>query len=267
MSQAQMNPDERRLSFNRVAEAYDRYRPSYPATLIEQIERTARLHTGSLLLEIGCGPGKATRLFAERSYEILCIEPGPNLISLAAERLRGYPVSFVNCLFEEWQETAQAFDLVYSAEAFHWVRKDVGYAKVAAALKPGGYLALFWNRSPRQEDALQQQIEGVYQRCAPELIEGSDQTPKEMSIYEMEQTAEIQASGLFRDISVSHFPWRKRYSNEAYLGLLSTHSDHILLPPERLECVLKGVGEVIEHFGGSIELHYSAVLYMARKQG
>jgi SAM-dependent methyltransferase len=267
MSEAQMNPDERRLSFNRVAEAYDRYRPSYPAVLIEQIERTARLGSRSCLLEIGCGPGKATRLFAERGYKILCIEPGPDLIRIASEKLRGHPVSFANCLFEEWQEITEAFDLVYSAEAFHWVRKDVGYAKVAAALKPGGYLALFWNRSHRGEDALQQQIEGVYQRCAPELIEKANQTPKEMAIYEMEQTAEIKASGLFRAISVSHFPWRKRYSSEAYLGLLSTHSDHILLSPERLECLLKGVGEAIEHFEGSLDLHYSTVLYLARKRG
>ena len=185
-----MDPDERRLSFNRVAKAYDRYRPSYPAALIEHVERTARLDSRSRLLEIGCGPGKATLLFAERGYEILCIEPGTDLIGIAAGKLRGYPVSFVNCMFEEWQETTQAFDLVYSAQAFHWVKKDVGYAKAARALRPGGYL-----------------------------------------------------------------------------GLLSTHSDHIVLSPERLECVLKGLGEVIERFGGSLELHYSTVLYVARKQG
>lgn len=262
-----MDPDERRLSFNRVAEAYDRYRPSYPAGLIDHIERTAQLDSRSRLLEIGCGSGKATLLFAERGYKILCIEPGVELIGMAAEKLRGYPVSFANCLFEEWQETTRAFDLVYSAQAFHWVPKDVGYAKAAAALKPGGYLALFWNRSPWQEGALQQQIEAVYQRCAPELIEEANQTPKEMAKYEMEQTAEIQASGHFRVVSVSRFPWTKRYTSEAYLGLLSTHSDHILLSPEHLACVLKGVGEVIENFGGSLELHYSTVLYMARKRG
>jgi SAM-dependent methyltransferase len=262
-----MDPDERRLSFNRIAEAYDRFRPSYPAALIDHVERTARLDSRSRLLEIGCGSGKATLLFAERGYEILCIEPGADLIGIAAEKLRGYPVSFVNCLFEEWQETTRAFDLVYSAQAFHWVPKEVGYAKAAEAIKPGGYLALFWNRSPRREDALHQQIEAVYQRCAPELIEEANQTAKVMARYEMEQTAEIQASGHFQVLSVSHFPWTRRYTSEAYLGLLSTHSDHITLSPERLECVLKGVGEVIEHFGGSLELHYSTVLYMARKQG
>jgi SAM-dependent methyltransferase len=261
-----MNPDERRLSFDKIAQAYDRYRPTYPARMIEHIERTAQLGPRSRLLEIGCGPGKATVLFAERGYEILCIEPGINLIDLAVEKLHGYPVSFVNCLFEEWQETPEAFDLVYSGQAFHWVPKEVGYVKAAAALKPGGYLALFWNRSPRQNNALRRAIDAAYQRCAPDLISDAKQNPKDLVKYEMAQAAEIQASRQFRDVAVLRFPWAQPYTTQQYLGLVSTHSDHIALPQERLDCLLKEIGNAIESFGGSLELHYSTVLYLAQKK-
>jgi SAM-dependent methyltransferase len=267
MSEAHMDPKKRRLSFDKIAEAYQRYRPGYPDALIERIERTAGLNRGSRLLEIGCGPGKATLLFAKRGYEILCIEPGANLIRLAVENLHGYPVSFVNCLFEEWQERHEAFDLVYSAQAFHWVPKNVGYAKAAAALKPDGYLALFWNRSPRQKNDLRQQIASVYQRCAPELVDLHSQSDAEMTEYESEQAAEIQAGGQFRDVTISHFTWKQQYTTEAYLGLLSTHSDHSTLPPERLACLLDGIGEAIERFGSGLDLHYSTVLYLGRKIG
>jgi SAM-dependent methyltransferase len=267
MSETQMDPDERRLSFDKIAEAYDRYRPSYPAALIDHIERTASLGPHSRLLEIGCGPGKATILFAARGYEIVCIEPGATLIRLATEKLRNFPVSFVNCLFEEWQATRQAFDLVYSGQAFHWVSKEIGYAKAAQALKPGGYLALFWNRSPNRTGALRRQLDVVYRRCAPELIEEAHQTLKEMVKFEMQQAEEIQASGHFQDVGVLRFPWTQRYTTEQYLGLLSTHSDHSTLPAERLNCLLEGIGKVIEGFGGSLELQYSTVLYLAKKKG
>jgi SAM-dependent methyltransferase len=267
MSDTPTNPDERRLSFNKIAKAYDRYRPSYPSALIQHIEQTARLGPQSRLLEIGCGPGNATILFAERGYEILCIEPGANLISVAVEKLRNYPVSFVNCLFEDWQEAGEDFDLVYSGQAFHWVPKDVGYAKAAEALKPGGYLALFWNRSPRREDALRLQIDAVYRRCTPELIEETSQTPRDIAKFEMEQASEIQDSGYFKDAVVLRFPWTQSYTTEEYLGLLSTHSDHSILPTERLDCLLEGVGEVIDRFGGGLVLHYLTVLYLARKPG
>jgi SAM-dependent methyltransferase len=265
MSEIDMNADERRLSFNKIAKAYDRFRPGYPSALIQHIEHIARLGPQSRLLEIGCGPGNATILFAERGHEILCIEPGANLINVAAEKLRNYPVTFVNCLFEDWQEACEDFDLVYSGQAFHWVPKDVGYAKAANALRPGGYLALFWNRSPRRQDALRMQIDAVYQRCTPELIEVSSQTPRDMAKFEMEQAAEIQDSGYFKDAVVLRFPWTQHYTTEEYLGLLSTHSDHSTLPAERLNCLLKGVGEAIDRFGGSLDLHYSTVLYMAQK--
>jgi SAM-dependent methyltransferase len=261
-----MDPNERRLSFDKIAMAYDHYRPSYPAEMIDHIEQIAQLGPQSRLLEIGCGPGKATILFAERGYEILCIEPGINLIDIAAEKLRGYPVTFVNCLFEDWQETPQAFDLVYSGQAFHWVTKEVGYEKAAGALKPGGYLALFWNRSPNRDDALRREIDSAYQRCAPELIEATKQNPKELVKFEMEQATEIQASGHFHEVAVLRFPWTQRYTTEQYLGLLSTHSDHIALPKERLDCLLEDIRNVIERFGGNLELHYSTVLYLAQKQ-
>jgi SAM-dependent methyltransferase len=261
-----MNTDERRLSFDKIAHAYDHYRPGYPAGMIEHIGRTARLGPRSRLLEIGCGPGKATILFAKRGYEILCIEPGVNLIDIAADKLHGYPVSFVNCLFEDWQETPEAFDLVYSGQAFHWVPKETGYEKAAAALKPGGFLALFWNRSPSRDDALRREIDSVYQRCAPELIEEAKQNPRQLVKHEMDQAAEIQASGHFQDVAVLRFPWTQRYTTEQYLGLVSTHSDHIVLPKARLDCLLGGIGNAIQSFGGSLELHYSTVLYLAQKR-
>jgi SAM-dependent methyltransferase len=261
-----MNPNERRLSFDKIAHAYDHYRPSYPAAMIDHIERAVKLGPQSRLLEIGCGPGKATILFAERGYEILCIEPGSNLIDIAAENLGGYPVSFIHCLFEDWQETPHAFDLVYSGQAFHWIPQEVGYEKAAAALKPGGYLALFWNRAPSRGDALRREIDAVYQRCAPELIDEAKQNPKELAKFEMEQAAEIQASGLFHDVAVLRFPWSQPYTTEQYLGLISTHSDHIVLQKERLDCLLEGVGNAIERSGGSLELHYSTVLYLAHKK-
>jgi ubiquinone/menaquinone biosynthesis C-methylase UbiE len=64
-----MNPNERRLSFDRIAQDYDRRRPSYPAALVDHIVQTVRLGPQSRLLEIGCGSSKATILFAQRGYD------------------------------------------------------------------------------------------------------------------------------------------------------------------------------------------------------
>ena len=38
----------------------------------------------------------------------------------------------------------RAFDLAISGEAFHWISPEIGYPKVASALKDGGSAAFFW---------------------------------------------------------------------------------------------------------------------------
>jgi ubiquinone/menaquinone biosynthesis C-methylase UbiE len=58
-------------SFNDVARLYDQTRPGYPEALIEDAIRLSGIPSGGRILEIGCGPGKATLPFARRGYRML----------------------------------------------------------------------------------------------------------------------------------------------------------------------------------------------------
>jgi tRNA1(Val) A37 N6-methylase TrmN6 len=66
-------------SFGRVAEEYDRYRPSYPAALIDDLValRPARV------LDVGCGTGKAAVLLAERGLPVLGVEVDQQMAGVA----------------------------------------------------------------------------------------------------------------------------------------------------------------------------------------
>ncbi len=135
--------------FDAVAELYDACRPGYPAELIDDILQISGLRPGGQILEIGGGTGKATLLFAQRGCSILCLDPGENLLNVARKNLATYPqVSFVRTRFEEWEAGQVTFDLLISAQAFHWVPQEVRYEKAAHLLKPRGHLAVFWNRDP-----------------------------------------------------------------------------------------------------------------------
>ena len=129
-------------SFDTIAGLYDEYRPDYPQELVDGTIAMSRLPEGGRILEVGSGTGKATRLFARRGYTIHCIEPGAKLVTVATRNLQDYPrVSFEITRFEEWQERPTAFDLVMSAQAFHWVPGEIGYPKAARSLKPILYIA------------------------------------------------------------------------------------------------------------------------------
>lgn len=244
--------------FDGVAEGYDAYRPGGLVTAVTSLLP----RQNGRILEIGSGTGIATALFALHGYAILCVEPGENLVSVARRKLKEFPrVEFETVRFESWRVCPQQFDLAISAQAFHWVPKDVGYARAAQALKSDGHLALFWNMYPFPKGAVFEALDKVYQECVPELA-AEDRSHEPL----LKQRADaIKESGYFDNVQVNRFPWAETYSTAQYLGLLNTYSDHLRLSEKEQAHLYNGVADVIERHGGTIEKPYLAVLYTAVK--
>ncbi len=247
--------------FDGVADHYDAFRPSYPEELIDALISTTGVNVTSKILEIGSGTGKATGLLARHGFGVHCIEPGQNLVSVATQVLKDYPrVEFETVAFEQWHEGRGEFDLVMSAQAFHWIPQPIGYAKAARTLKERGHLALFWNIPPDPLGAIFLDLQEIYEECAPELA------TRTISSEELikQRAADIRDSNLFGNVSVMRFPWSVKYDALQYIGLLGTYSDHLRLPEERRQRLFEGVIEVITRYGGTIEKPYVAVLYVAQ---
>jgi ubiquinone/menaquinone biosynthesis C-methylase UbiE len=265
MSEEAMTPIDWKVEsqrFDGVAGLYDTYRPSYPAELVEDIILLSGIRPEGRILEIGSGTGKATLLFAQRGYTILCLEPGQNLIEVARENLKSYPdVSFIRARFEEWKADQSKFELVISAQAFHWVPEQVRYEKTAAVLKQDGHLAVFWNMYPGIEGKIRQELDQVYSKRAPELVK--PETPVEQLIESRANS--LRESAYFKQVVVRRYPWSTRYETKEYLGLLNTYSDHLRLTEQRRRVLFEEIAETIERHGGYIERPYLAVVYMAQR--
>lgn len=252
-------------SFDAGADAYEAHRPGYPAELVAAVVEAAGLTPGSRVLEIGSGTGKATASFAPLGCSILCLEPGKNLAAIAARKLAGNPhVRILTSRLEDADLPASHFDLAMSAQAFHWVNADIGLAKIADALKPGGRLALFWNRYPGMTGALAEEIQQAY---AAHGLEARPASAFDVKVETQTRQCEgwIAKSGRFRDARILRFPWLQSYTTAQYLGLLGTYSDHAVLSPPLRERLLAAIGEVIDRHGGTIDRPYLAVLHLARR--
>ena len=249
-------------SFDTVARQYDEFRPTYPPELVDSVIALSRLPEGGCILEVGSGTGKATRLFARRGFAVHCIEPGGNLAAVAARNLQEYPrVTFEIARFEESPDHPAEFDLVMSAQAFHWVSAEIGYPKAARSLKPGGSLALFWNMHPGFHGQFAADLDEIYRKITPEL----DAPEKTIEETIHERTGEITQSGCFGPVTVRRFPWSLTYQTRDYIGLLNTHSDHIRLPAQTRQRLFEGIAALVDAHGGSIKREYIAVLYIAQK--
>ncbi len=257
----------RRLSFGKVAELYDKTRPSYPPALVEKLISVTELGPSERLLEVGAGTGKATIMFASRGVPVLAIEPSAEMARVARRNLASYRgISLVQSEFERWHPGGERFPLLYSAQAWHWIAPAIRYPHAREALRDGGWLAAFWNAADWGSCELREELKAAYRRAAPGFAPDGPMHPAGL---ERPQSGagwrtEIASAPRFDNPEMQAFPWSCAYSTEEYVALLRTHSDHHLLEREQRETLLAAVAEVIDRAGGVLRLPYVTELCLAR---
>ncbi|MGB7264836.1 MAG: class I SAM-dependent methyltransferase [Terracidiphilus sp.] len=260
--------EELRATFDQVAQQYDENRPSYPPVVFDDIVLISGVTTESHLLEIGCGTGHATQVFASRGLHIHALEMGDNMADLARPRLASFPhVAIEIADFDRWTN-ATRYHLVYAATSFHWLNPATREQQIASLLHPRGWFAMWRNRHIRNgsSDGFLDAAQPIYNSIAPELVQHRATLPGPHDVVEAER--EKLRSGLFEEPVTRVYYWSKGYSAVEYVAMLNTHSDHQLLPPERRSQLFNQLSELItERYGGSVTKDYATVLQMARLRG
>jgi len=256
-------PTEQRVTFDQVADLYERHRPGYPAALIDALVSLSGIPERARILEIGCGTGQASVPLARRGHALVALEPGANLARIAARNLADFPdARVIERSFEDWALDAGAFDLVMCAQAFHWLSAEIRFSKSRAALRPGGALAVFGSAALLDRSPARAALDAAYAAHAPDLLGRPASTwyAKSGSLEGL-----FAASQCFEAPVVRHFAWSIDYPQADYLGLLRTYSDHRLLPDDRRATLLDAIAAVIEDHGGHLGIAYEASLYVARR--
>jgi SAM-dependent methyltransferase len=267
-----------RRTFDDVAEDYQEARPEYPDALYETLISLTGVEPGvDALCEVGCASGKATLPLARRGFAITCVELGAALAAEARRNLARFErVSVARADFESWapQELPRSvthpdfpgFGLLFAATAWHWIDPEVKYRKAWSLLRPGGHLA-FWEAvhvEPESDaDPFFREIQDVYDEIGEKLPDGwVYHTPSTLP----DSRAEIEASGLFADVTIRRFDWEIRYSAEGYIRLLDTFSSNLSMEPWQRDRLY---GEIRRKLAlrpdGQLRRHWGVVLHVARR--
>jgi SAM-dependent methyltransferase len=242
-------------SFGAVAEQYDRYRPTYPEALIDDLAATQP----AKVLDVGCGTGKAAVALAKRGLSVLGVELDERMADVA----RSHGIEVEVAAFEAWDNAGRAFDLVTCGDAWHWIDPARGVSKAAEVLKMGATIARFWT-SGTLTDPVIAAFDPIYRRYAPEIAQvwRPDRSTPQVHASSADLFAQSEA---FSPVEMRTYQWKRTFSADKWVGLAATISDHQRLGPERLATLLQMLHTTIEELGGTVHSHHETYALLAHR--
>jgi len=183
-------PDASRVGFGAGADAYAKGRPSYPAEAVAWIASRCGIGPGRTVLDLAAGTGIFTDLLTATGADVVAVEP------VAAMRARIAGARVLDGTAESIPLPDESVDAATVAQAFHWCRFDEALAELARVLRPGGGLALVWNRRDEREPWVKRMSDVIEWRG------------HQISEYDrIDWCAVIDASGAFGPVEHRSFSW------------------------------------------------------------
>ena len=254
-------------TFDTVADTYEKLRPGYVDELYQTIFNYTPINNTTRVIEIGIGSGQATLPFLKTGCELIAVDYGENFCEICREKFKSYPnFSAVSGRFEDVELNGE-YDLVYSASAFHWIPKEIGYKKVFDILKDGGVFARFANHPYRDKSnpALTEEIDRIYAEYYYKYYNKEPEMPVEYNEEQAKIRAEIALKYGFTDIQYKLFYRTRTFTAKEYIMLLGTYSDHIAIEEKIRTEFFSKIEDAINRHGGEITIYDTIDLQLARK--
>jgi SAM-dependent methyltransferase len=234
---------ERAASFARVADAYERARPGYPADAVLWLAG----ETSRDVVDLGAGTGKLTRSLTALGHHVVAVEPLGEMLDRLRAAVPG--VTAVVGTAESMPLPDASADVVTCAQAFHWFDHGPALAEIARVLRPAGRIALVWNVRDERVSWVADLSDAMVGRT------GVDRGAVEP----------IERSGLYGEVEHATFEHTQEVDREALRALVLSRSFCAVLPDEERAPILGRVDALFDAraAGGVLTLPYLVECFRA----
>jgi SAM-dependent methyltransferase len=247
--------------FTGLADVYAKCRPDYPAEAVDFILARCGLVPGSRLVDVGCGTGISTRLFARRGLDVIGVEPNADMRRLA--EAEPVPPDAPAPAYRDGQAEATGLpdacaDAVLAAQAFHWFAPEPALREFHRILKPGGWAVLLWNeRDPADPFT-----------AAYGAVVGASREAKAVEVPRGRGGEPLLHSSLFEDARRDVFGHRQELDLQGLLGRAFSAS-YAPRAPEQVRQFTADLETAFVRFarGGRVVLRYETAVYTGRRRG
>ncbi|MBW3664957.1 MAG: methyltransferase domain-containing protein [Actinobacteria bacterium] len=239
--------------FDRAALAYERGRPSYPDSAIQWLVQRAKLTDGSVVVDVAAGTGKLTRLLVASGAQVIAVEPVEGMRHVLAGLVPSAEV--LDGTAENIPLAAGHADVITVGQAFHWFDVPAALAEIHRVLRPGGSLALVWNRRLLNEP-IHEDVSGI-------VDPHRGATP---SHHKTETWSEpLLASPLFEAAHERSFSNVQRLNEDGLVDRVMSTSFIAALADQQRQGVERSVRDLATRRGGSVALPYSTDVQLFRR--
>lgn len=172
----------------------------------------AALSPGKRVLEIGCGTGMFTEMFAATGATIMAVDISPELLKKA--RTRGLPagqVTFCERRFEECDVEGR-FDAVIGSSVLHHLEIGPAIGRIKELLKPGGRISF------AEPNMLNPQV--FLERKFHYLPIFSYTSPDETAFIRWQLARQLRETG-FVGITIQPFDWLHPSTPKSFIETVS----------------------------------------------
>ncbi len=233
---------------------YDRYRPRYPDTVFDTLERETGVGPGDVVVEIGAGTGIATVPLVERGLRVTAVEPARELAELARSKLaqsklgdRGRVVieRFEDCPLPDRASLLVAFN------AWHWVEPSTALDRAARLLQGRGTLALVWTEVVAWGPVrFEERLGDLFGEAWPKRWDNV-----------VASLQPVREDDRFGELRTFHHPFARSLNASTYVAVTRTYGGQ--RSEEQYEALAR---TIVEEFGGSVTKVEDAVVYLARRR-
>jgi SAM-dependent methyltransferase len=207
--------DAKQRFSNRVAD-YVRYRPGYPAALLDLLRTECGLATNHVIADLGSGTGLLTKLFLENGHRVFGVEPNQEMRQAGEEFLQSFPkFTSVAGSAEATALGDASVDFVTAGQAFHWFDPQAARREFLRILKSNGWVVITWNDRRMEEAQLTREYENLLERFGIDYKRVKDAYP------ESEDIRGFFAAGVF---SARDLPNQQILDWEGFRGRLRSSS-------------------------------------------
>jgi SAM-dependent methyltransferase len=266
---------DRRVLFGIDVDAYEDGRPGYPDDVYSLLVESCGFGPETAALEVGPGTGQATGRLLDLGATVTAVELSETFASRLSVKYQRRELTVLVGPFESVSLTSSSFDVVVAATSFHWVAPEVGLARAAEMLHPGGWLALWWNYfgDPNRPDPFHEALQSFLREHAPELLDahggGVGAGGDGVHPYALDSAArisEIDSTRAYGPVEHHTISWTGRHTAHQLRSLFASFSPWLAIEAVRRETLLDALQVLaVTEFGNLVERPYLTPIYLAQR--